>query len=217
MWLAKLKNWHKDCLIRPRCVKYKVTDLVYLLNSWADKNKFYYTELHILQGKEENIKRFIKDFKKEKNIKKFEVTANHIMTLNVEPLKKQFYSVVFNPKIIYVKPVVQRSDGYEDWEIACWDKEPLLELMKIPTFDMKLKSIEKIKLANIFIPQIYPKLSPKQKEALELAVQEGYYEYPRNKDLEDLAKMSKVKRQTFNENLRRAEKKLVPFLTENMY
>ena len=64
--------------------------------------------------------------------------------------------------------------------------------------------------------QLHPKLSPKQKEAVELAVKEGYYNYPRKIDLEGLAKLSKVKRQTYQENLRRAEKKLVPFLIENI-
>ena len=66
------------------------------------------------------------------------------------------------------------------------------------------------------ITSIYPKLAQKQKEAIELAVKHNYYDYPRKIDLEGLAKIAKVKRQTLQENLRRAEKKLVPFLTENI-
>ena len=216
MWLAKFKIWHKTCILRPRCIKFQVTDFVYLINSWIEKRKFYYTELHILQGAEENKNKFIKELKKEKEIIRLEQVGNHIFTLNEETLKKQFYSPVFDPRIIYVKPVVQRIDGYEDWEMACWDKEPLMKIMKIPTFDVKLISIEDVKLTDIFIPSIYPKLSPKQREAIELAVKQGYYNYPRKIDLEKLGKIAKVKRQTFQENLRRAEKKLIPFLTENI-
>ena len=216
MWVAKFKNWHKDCLIRPLCVKYNVTDLVYLINSWIEKGKFYYTELHILQGNQEDVKNFIKDFKKEKSMIKFENIGNHIITLNEKKFDQKFYTLVFDPKLIYIKPVVQRTDGFEDWELACWEKEPLMNIMKIPTFDMKLIYIKKIKLNEIFIPQIYPKLSSKQKEAIELAVKEGYYNYPRKIDLEKLAKIKKVRRQTYQEHLRRAEKKLIPFLTENI-
>ncbi len=198
-------------------MKYNVTDFVYLINSWVEKRKFYYTELHILQGTEDNKKKFIKNLKKEKTIIKLEQIGNHVFTLNEETLKKQYYSPVFDPKIIQVKPVAQRIDGYEDWELACWDKKTLMKIMKVPVFKVKLISIENVKITDIFMPHIYPKLSPKQREAIELAVKKGYYGYPRKIDLEKLGKIAKVKRQTFQENLRRAEKKLIPFLTENIY
>ena len=197
-------------------MKHQVTDFVYLVNSWSDKTKFYYTELHILQGKEENKRKFIRDLKKEKTIKKIEQKGNHLFTLNEESLEKQYYSPAFDPKIIQVKPVAQRSDGYEDWELACWDKPTLMKIRSVPVFKAELKGIKNINLGDIFLPQIYPKLAPKQKEAIELAVKEGYYEFPRKIDLERLAGISKVRRQTYQENLRRAEKKLVPFLTENI-
>jgi predicted DNA binding protein len=216
MWVAKFKIWHKTCLLRPKCVKHQVTDFVYLINSWTEKNKFCYTELHIFQGKEENKKKFIKDLRKEKSIKKLEQSGNHIFTLNQEPLGKQYYSILFDPKIIRVKPVAQKTDSFEDWEMACWDKETLMKIMDIPDFDVDLIYIKQTKLSDIFLPHIYPKLSPKQKEAIELAVKQGYYEFPRKIKLEKLAKISKVKRETYQENLRRAERKLVPFLTESL-
>ena len=216
MWIAKFKIWHKNCLLRQRCVKYQVTDFVYLINSWIEKKKFYYTELHILQGKEENKRKFIRDLKKEKSIKKLEQSGNYIFTLNEESIKKKYYSPVFDPKIIQVKPVAQRTDGFEDWELACWDKETLMKIKDVPVFDVELIYIKKTKLSDIFLPHIYPKLSPKQKEAIELAVKQGYYEFPRKIELEKLAEISRVKRQTYQENLRRAERKLVPFLTESL-
>ena len=88
--------------------------------------------------------------------------------------------------------------------------------MDISVFEVELKSIKNTKLGEIFFPHIYPKLPPKQKEAIELAVKKGYYEYPRKIDLEKLSRVKKVKRQTFQENLRKAEKKLIPFLTESV-
>lgn len=216
MWVAKFKIWHKNCLLRPKCVKHKVTDFVYLINSWKEKKKFYYTESHILQGAEENKRKFVKDLKKEKSIKRLEQRGDYIFTLNEEPIEKQYYSPAFDPKIIQVKPVAQRVDGFEDWELACWDKETLMKIMDVPVFEVELIYIKETKLADIFLPHIYPKLSPKQKEAIELAVKQGYYQYPRKIDLEKLAEIAKVKRQTYQENLRRAEKKLIPFLTESI-
>jgi len=66
------------------------------------------------------------------------------------------------------------------------------------------------------LPHIMPKLSNKQKEAIQLAVKEGYFDFPRKINLEGIAKRMKISKQTLQQHLRIAEKKLVPFLTENI-
>ena len=215
MWLAKFKIWHKDCTITPLCVKFKVTDFVHLINYWEKEKRFYYTERHILQGTEKNIKKFVKKFKKEKSLIKMEQKGNVIFSHNFYTADKNYWKVVFNPKIIQVKPVIIKTDGIEYWELASWDKKSLMKILNLP-YKVKLISIQNTKLIDVFLPRLYPKLPPKQKVAIELAVKSGYYNYPRKVDLETLGKMSKVKRQTFQENLRRAEKKLIPFLTESV-
>ena len=216
MWVAKFKNWHKTCLIRPLCVKYQVTDLVHMLNYWEEGENFFYTELHQLQGDEENIKKFIKGMKYDKATIKIIIQGNYVVTLNKIPKIKE-YKHVFNPEIIYVKPTIQRTDGYEDWEIASWKKEELMKIMKIPVFEMKLVYVKKLDFSEIFFPQILPKLPKKQKQAIHLAIQEGYYNTPRKITLEKLSKLTKVKKQTFQEHLTKAENKMIPFLTENKY
>ena len=62
------------------------------------------------------------------------------------------------------------------------------------------------------MPKILPKLSKKQKDALSVAVKEGYYGFPRKKELNDLAKLSKVSFSTFREHLRKAENKIIPLM-----
>ena len=213
MWVAKFKNLHLTCIIAPLCKKYDVTDYVYLLNSWTKGKRFYYTELHLLEGIEKDKKKFIRDFKKISTTVKFEVKGDQIFTLNYLTSKdlKAFFSV-FDPQIIYVKPVVQREDGYEDWELACWDKKPLMDIMKIPDFDMKLISVEWKKGIDIYLPKVLPKMPEKQKLAIQLAIKGGYYNYPRKLNLDELANLAKVSKQTFQENLRKAENKLIPFV-----
>ncbi|GAH10630.1 unnamed protein product, partial [marine sediment metagenome] len=83
-------------------------------------------------------------------------------------------------------------------------------------FQIKLKSIQETKIDEIFLPHIMPKLSPKQKKVIELAVKLGYFDFPRKINLDGLAKELKLSKQTVQQHLRIAEKKLVPFLTENM-
>ena len=69
---------------------------------------------------------------------------------------------------------MQRTDGYEEWELACWDKKPLMDIMKIPDFEMELISIEKKEGTNLFLPQIQPKISTKQNQAIKLAIKKEY-------------------------------------------
>ncbi len=71
-------------------------------------------------------------------------------------------------------------------------------------------SIKEKDFTDIFIPHIMPKITDKQKEAIELAIENGYYGFPRKTDLEKLSKIMKISRVTFQEHLRKAESKLVP-------
>lgn len=214
MWLAKFRIKHTNCILTPKCVKYNINDFVYLINCWNDKKYFYYTEFHLLQGEGKDKEKFLQALKKEKTLYKLEQKGNQVFTLNREPLEKQYYSPSFDRRLIQPKPIIVNKDGYEYWEMACWEKEPLLRIMETDVFKVKLQSIQRKKFVDIFLPQLSPKLAPQQKKAINLAVQEGYYEYPKQIDLERLSKIMNVKRQTFQEHLRRAEKKLVPFLTE---
>jgi len=214
MWKAVFEGKHDSCIIAPRCKKHNVTDFVYLVNAWEDDEGFYYSEAHILEGSEENKKKFIRDFKKEKSIKKFEVKGNFILTLEKKPKWMAAYMPLWDKRIIQTKPVVQKTDGTEIWEMACWDKKPLIEILeRLPDeFQIKLKSITEEKLDEIFLPSISPNLSEKQKEIINLAVEKGYYDFPRKINLDGLARLVKLSKPTVQQHLRMAEKKVVPYL-----
>ena len=128
------------------------------------------------------------------------------------------YMPLWDKRIIQTKPVIQRTDGTELWEMAAWSKEPLMEILtRLPEeFKIKLKSIEERKLDQLFLPHILPKLSAKQQLILNLAVKEGYYDFPRKINLDGLAKILKLSKPTVQQHLRTAEKKMMPFLTESV-
>ena len=218
MWKAIFEVTHKSCILAPICKKHQVTDFVYLLNAWEEGNFFYYSEAHILQGKEAEKKKFIEDLKKEESIEKFEEKGNFIITLNKRPSWMSAYMPLWDKRIIQTKPVIQKIDGTEIWEMASWTKEPLSQILeRLPEeFNIKIKSIKQTKLSEIFLPHIMPKLSDKQKEVIQLAVKKGYFDFPRKINLDGLAKEMKISKQTLQQHLRTAEKKLVPFLTEGI-
>jgi predicted DNA binding protein len=218
MWNAIFEGKHKSCILAPLCKKYNITDFVYLVNAWQNNNNFFYTESHILQGEEKSKKQFIKDLKKDKTIIKLEQKGNFIITLNKRLAWMSIYMPLWDKRIIQSKPIIQKSDGSEIWEMVCWEKEPLIHILtKLPKeFKIKLKSIEQTKLEDIFLPKLMPKLTEKQRTILELAVKEGYFNFPRKINLDGLAKKLNITKQTAQQHLRIAEKKLVPFLTENI-
>ena len=53
-----------------------------------------------------------------------------------------------------------------------------------------------------------------QKQAIELAIKNGYYNVPRKTSVEKLAKLSKLSFSTFQVHLRKAEEKLIPYFFE---
>jgi len=61
-----------------------------------------------------------------------------------------------------------------------------------------------------------PDLSARQHEALRSAVEAGYYEIPRATTTDALARDLGIERRTFEEHLRRAEKKLLPALVDHV-
>ena len=66
-------------------------------------------------------------------------------------------------------------------------------------------------MENLGVLNILPKLTEKQEKAVYLAIKSGYYEYPRKTDVKGLAFKEGLSFSTFQEHLRKAENKLIPF------
>jgi len=105
------------------------------------------------------------------------------------------------------------KDGYETYSMFAENpseiKKLLSELEQIgesKIFSIKNAAISKSKFG----------LTQKQKHALISAISMGYYEWPKKANLEELAAKLGVKRRTLQENLRKAEGKLLPKLLDTV-
>lgn len=213
-----MKVLHSNCLVEPLCVKHNVIDYVYLINSYQNKRNFFYTEIHIIEGHEKNKSDFMSDIRRIGSIKTVLPVGNMFFTLNVESLKKSYYAPFFDRSLFQNKPIILKPDGYEYWEFASWNKKQLLKLIwKAPkVFNIKLTSLTKIKKGDVYIPRILPDLTDKQKMALHTAIENGYYATPKRIDMNSLAKRLGVSRQTYQEHLHAAERKLMAFIFESI-
>ena len=154
--------------------------------------------------------------KKNERVVRIEVSKG-IFTLVRESLSKKTYQTIYNPKLIYVSPGHNTADGYESWEIACWERKPLEDLIKAmeeakTTLYFEVLRFEEKELDDVYVMGLFPQMPKKQREAMELAYASGYYRFPKETNLDKLAKMSRVSKQTFQENLKKAESRLMPLL-----
>jgi len=211
MWIGHFKVWHENCIYLTNSSKFNVVISMYPLNSYVEGKYRYHTNVNILSGKKEDMQRFVEAIRKDKRCIEFSGSGN--VYLSYMRLESGDYHTTnyFTPKIFLLKPVVHK-DGKEDWYFGAWEREIVTEILNTfkKHFDVEVLSIKEEDFTDIFIPQVMPKMTEKQKEAIRLAIREGYYNIPKRIDLEKLSKLTGVSRVTFQEHLRKAESRLLP-------
>ncbi len=219
MWVAKIRNKHDDCVTTPKVVKHQITVYATPGTSYTDEKYIYNTGFLHLVGPDKNKLNFIRDLKKDKRVVRVEVNKDLLVLLERRPKEQEAYSAFRSPEILCIQPIFcNPQDGFEYWEICSWDKKHiqkfLEEISKVGK--PELLSMQQMKLNDMYFFHFIPHLTSKQKEALELAIQAGYYAVPRKIELAQLAKGMHITPQAFSEHLRKAEAKLIPSLTKSL-
>lgn len=204
MWKAKLRIKH-DCIFDDRCRKYEAEVSVTSFNPFKKNNNYYTYHFGTVVG--DNAQKWLNDIKKDKRVNHIEIDGSTFFIIE-KRANRETPGEFYTPELVYIKPVTVDKNGWETWELASIQKETIMKFAK-KIREYELVSIGKTELKDIYFPRLSPNLSPQQKKALHLAMKEGYYEFPKKADLEQLAKLSKVTRGTFREHLRRAEKKIL--------
>ncbi len=222
MWTAKLKLYHKDCPIVNRCVKFGVSVLSYPRSHYTKKGKKYATTVCKFVGYDgERKKQFLDDLKNDSNISRLDISGDvFVYEYNLgKPGEGEHAMLYFDPEMVFVKPTVNSPDGHEYWEVACWNKDKITKFINELSKHMdksEVLGIGQVGNVEVYFPSVMPKLSPAQEKAIMLAYQWGYYNYPRQIDLRELAKRAGISLTTFQENLRKAENKMMPMLIERI-
>jgi len=216
MWYLKFKVKHKDCIFSSLAIKYNLHIEFYPMNHYIKECFLFTPSIHLVKGEEKNIKQYLKELKENERVEKLEI-SNVIFTLTKEKINQKDYQAIYNPKILYITPGYNHPDGFEIWEVASWDRMILQNL--IEAFEtskniiyFEILRFEEKNLDDVYILKLFPELPKKQKQAIELAYSSGYYVYPTKTNLDKLAKILGVSKQTFQENLRKAEARLMPLI-----
>ena len=222
MWYLKFRVKHEGCIYSPKTQEYGVIDFTYPLGHVLKGKVVHLSAIHVLQGAENAVKKYVNYLRKHPDILQIEGSGNVYFTKVRERMHPVEYRAVYNPKLLFPAPVVNDKDGFEVWQLACWDRAPLEKIMRLAKSspiitDFKLLEFRKKKIHDVYIASLLPKLPPKQLEALRLAYEHGYYQFPKKTDLNKLAKLMRVSKATFQEHLKRAEASIIPFVLQQKF
>jgi len=161
-------------------------------------------------GNPNNLKKAFSELKKENRLIHLELHGNFMIMDLKQHIANKF---LFQPGLLYPKPGMTTTKGEYIFEIASWDRESLMNVYKgYAPLKGKLNWIKKKEIKSVQTLTISPNLTDKQKKSFKLAVERGYYGYPRKIDIAHLAKEFGCAHSTFQFHLRNAEKKLMPSL-----
>ncbi|MFC6719046.1 helix-turn-helix domain-containing protein [Natrialbaceae archaeon GCM10025810] len=117
---------------------------------------------------------------------------------------------------LYQPPTIHRQ-GWEHYTVIAFDEDDVRALFRDLEADRDVELLSKAAITEQHVPhsmlapvdQLFEDLTDRQLAALQLALENGYYEQPRGTSLRELASQTAVARSTFEEHLRKAENKLL--------
>ena len=154
---------------------------------------------------------YIKRHNDTKRLTVLEKSGNQALILLNAYMPSSSYEKVLGSGVVPSAPVVAK-EGYETYNIVAPDPKSIRKLAH------ELDAIGDVKIMRVgdYRSEVTgPSLTDKQKDALAVALMNGYYSWPRNVGLEDLARSAKISRRSMQERLRRAEAKLFPNLVKS--
>lgn len=215
MWVLKLKLNSKNQFLGRLALKHQVSVTGYPLSYWKDRKWIYLVTAGFIFGDDKNKRSFIRDMKKQPELDNMESTKDFIIATTKQPLSSE---PVYNPKIIRTKPVIINKDGYHLWDLASFDRNLLAKVINFSKkhLDAEILKFKEEKISNIQFTQLLPELTIRQKKALEIAINAGYYNYPKKVNMEFLAKKMGISYSTFQAHLKKAEGKIIPKVYEDL-
>jgi len=117
---------------------------------------------------------------------------------------------------LYQSPTIYRQ-GWEHYTVIAFDESDVRALLGELRDDRDIELLSKTSIEEKQIPhsmlapvdQLFDDLTDRQLAALQLALENGYYEQPRRTSLREIAGQTAVAKSTYEEHLRKAENKLL--------
>lgn len=221
MWTLKIRGREVGNIYEERAIKFKVRIYFHSHNYYEEKKKIFFIGSGIVEGDAENKKNFFKDLKKDSRVESLEDNNDFFVCIyseKAENVRGELLKASYNPRLIFIKPAVINVDGWEEWEVSSTEKKDLNDFInesaKLKGAEYKILKLKQEKINNLMIYTTSPNLTQKQKTAISLAIEKGYYGYPRKITLKELAEINNSSLSTFQFHLAKAEAKMIPFVSK---
>jgi predicted DNA binding protein len=110
----------------------------------------------------------------------------------------------------YLRGARTISEGTIEWELLTKDERSLSRLLE----DLAMAECQVEIRSKIAVKEPYA-LTTRQENIVRLALERGYYDFPRRTTARDLARCLGISQSTLSETLQRSERKLVEFYLKN--
>lgn len=207
MWTLKIEVNSTQQFLGKIAIKNNVELIGYPLTYQKEKTHIKITNSGTILGTNTQIKKTIKDLKTSKNTLEIETHKNQIILTTKVP---NYFEPLFNPKIIFTEPItINPHTQTHIWTPSSFEKENLTPIIKFAKTHLNAKIIKLTnkKIKTISLQTITPNLSKQQHQALQLAINNGYYQYPKKTTLKQLANKMNISYSTLQEHLKKAESK----------
>lgn len=169
-----------------------------------------------------DIEKLFRNIEKEKTVKKYEVVSRQEGELNMIMTIKKTKTMEASVKVnsYNISPWIAK-DGVELWTLAfisrkqAWDFLSMIKesdyvvekrVERVPD-DMILRvSSNIVELSNLL--EALSSLTERQRKVLRLAIENGFFDWPRRKNTSDLSKMLGISRVAVTKLLRKTEKRI---------
>ena len=226
MWVLKFRSREEFNIYNKRTIEFGVRVHFYSQKYYVEKGRIYFINSGIAFGEKSGKDAFFRDLKKEKKMKRIEVNGDFFVSVYSEKISNSRISAlktIYNQKIVFLKPTIFDEKGFEEWEVASFDRGDLEKIIKQAEKlqkqiggEFKLLSFKKRRVKDLMVQSIMPNLSVQQKRALGLAIKNGYYGYPRKITLKRLAVLMGISESTYQFHLAKAEAKIMPVFSGDL-
>ena len=215
MWIAKFTFDASKALVGGLAVKHKVFFNLYPF--YIHEREDHAMVSFFIIFRDNHVKNFVRELKNSDRI----VFCNHKDNFLIgQSRESSRYNLLYHHEIMHLKPwVVDGENSTETFVVGSRKRKVLTDIADV----IKAKHLGKLdyikwrEVSDFFLVNVMPKITSKQKRAMELAVKHGYYNYPRKTNLRSLAKRMKISYSTFQAHLRKAEHRLIPTLSAEKY
>lgn len=210
MWVARFSFKASKALIGGIAVRNKVSLHVYpfYIQECAEGVRVSFFIIFNQDAPE----KFVSDLKKSKRTVYCYSKRNILQGQIIEPLG---HGVYYNPEIVHLRPWVVDAEKNVEHFVVASRRRKCIERIAESIKEKHLGRMDYVRWKDVhqfFIIDVVSNVTQKQREALDIALKHGYYDYPKRTDLRALARIMKVSYATYQAHLKKAEKRLLPRL-----